>query len=210
MSFRRVAYTTDSKFLLCCSGCVIKVFSTATGAQVRLLKGHKDEVTAVAHHPTSVLQAISASLDGCVVLWDLDDAIVLRVVCIGVPIVAMASLIHTERAFVLTGTGTRPDAPAYCHGLAGNGRVYSVALRVEEEQTAWATSQLSKQTGASQGEAHGFGTFERPWPAQLVQILKAKGATAMVAASCGGESVVVGALCGKLLRLASSLCPEDV
>ena len=82
------SFSTDNKYLLCCSGIVIKVFSCATGAQVRQLEGHTDEVTAVAHNPSNVLQACSASLDGCIVLWDLDDALMLRCFCLGTPIAA--------------------------------------------------------------------------------------------------------------------------
>ena len=86
MSARNAAFSTDSKHLLCCSGCVIKVFSCATGSQLRLLVGHTDEVTSVAHSLTSVLQAFSSSLDGMIMQWDLDDAVMLRCFCIGRPI----------------------------------------------------------------------------------------------------------------------------
>ena len=46
-----ITFTRDptGSFLLAASGSVIKLFSTATGAQVRLLEGHKSTVTAVAH-----------------------------------------------------------------------------------------------------------------------------------------------------------------
>ena len=207
----RMAYTTDSKFLLCCSGCVVKLFSTATGAQVRLLEGHTAEVTAVAHHPTSVLQAFTASLDGRILLWDLDEAIVLRVICVGLPILAMAldAAQPEASAIVLTGGGDEaalPDVPSYCQGLVHAGRVYSVALRVSESQSAWAATQLARSSQPSKLStqpmaAASFGTLVRPWPAAATFLFKARGATALAVGACGGRSSVVGALSGKMLRL---------
>ena len=219
-----VAYTTDSKFLLCGSGCVVKLYSTATGAQVRQLEGHTDEITAVAHHPTSVLQAFSASLDGRIVLWDLDEAIILRVICVGQPILSMAldAAMPEAKAIVLTGSSAMPlDVPAYCHGIMHGSRVYSVALRISEDQSAWAASQLARADGApaataAAGDAkqHGtFGTLARPWPAAATFLFKARGATALAVGACGGNSSVVGALCGKMLRLhdvAAGVPPPDM
>ena len=127
---KRVAYTRDPQgsFLLACSGCVVKVFSAATGVQVRLLKGHTAEVTAVAHSPTSVLQGLSAGLDGQVILWDLDEAIALRTICVGLPIISMVlDSVQLATAYILTGAASSAEAdasmPAYCRGLAAAGRV---------------------------------------------------------------------------------------
>ena len=55
-----VTFTRDASgsFLLAASGTVIKLFSAATGAQVRSLEGHTATVTAVAHSPTAVLQPL--------------------------------------------------------------------------------------------------------------------------------------------------------
>ena len=203
---QRVAYTADSKFLLCCSGNVIKIFSTATGTQVRVLEGHTAEVTAVAHRSTSVLQAFSASLDGRLLLWDLDEAIVLRSICIGLSIVDMAlDAARPDVAFVLTSENVPTDVPGYCQGLAGAGRVCSVALRVSDSQAAWAATQLARGGGGAGGtESSGresFGTLKRPWPAEVTTLFKAQRATALAAATCGGNSSVVGALNGKMLRL---------
>jgi hypothetical protein len=152
----RIAYTSDSKFLLCCSGYVIKLFSTVTGAQVRTLVGHTAEVTAVVQHPTLELQAFSASVDGRILLWDLDEAKVLRVVCVGLPILAMAldAAQPEPTAIVLTGGGGSEappsDVPVYCQGLVHAGRVYSVGLgrKAIESQTDWAASYLARPAAA--------------------------------------------------------------
>ena len=233
----RIAYTSDSKFLLCCSGYVIKLFSTVTGAQVRTLVGHTAEVTAVVQHPTLELQAFSASVDGRILLWDLDEAKVLRVVCVGLPILAMAlDAAQTEpTAIVLTGGGGSEappsDVPVYCQGLVHAGRVYSVGLgrKAIESQTDWAASYLARLAAArpavegaeeeDEGMAvvgpsattssggggaaisAGFGSSARPWPAAATFLFKARGATALAVGRCGGGSSVVGALCGKMLRL---------
>ena len=128
------SFSTDNKYLLCCSGNVVKVFSCKTGAQVRMLEGHTDQVTAVAHNPANILQACSASLDGCIMLWDIDGALMLRCFCLGLPIAAMAidSTMPTD-AFVLTADlPPSPTTPAYARGLAVPGRAYSVQLALDK------------------------------------------------------------------------------
>ena len=128
------SFSTDNKYLLCCSGNVVKVFSCKTGAQVRMLEGHTDQVTAVAHNPANILQACSASLDGCIMLWDIDGALMLRCFCLGLPIAAMAidSTMPTD-AFVLTAElPPSPTTPAYARGLAVPGRAYSVQLALDK------------------------------------------------------------------------------
>ena len=122
-----ISYTTDSKYLLCGSGTVIKLFSCATGALLRSLEGHTKRVTAVAHSTTNRLQAFSAGLDGFVILWDLDDAIILRCFCLGQPISSMAC--HASdptKAYVITSSGGVPElTPAYAKEPAHQYRVYS-------------------------------------------------------------------------------------
>jgi hypothetical protein len=128
------SFSTDNKYLLCCSGNVVKVFSCKTGAQVRMLEGHTDQVTAVAHNPANILQACSASLDGCIMLWDIDGALMLRCFCLGLPIAAMAidATMPTD-AFVLTADlPPSPTTPAYARGLAVPGRAYSVKLALDK------------------------------------------------------------------------------
>lgn len=227
-----VAFTRDGagSFLLACSGCSVKVYSSTTGAEVRVLSGHTAEVTAVAQSPTSVLQAISAGLDGRIILWDLDEGIALRTICVGLPIVSMVlDTVQRDCAYVLTGEGggssdstsggdgagngegvdpTGSDGvPAYCRGIAASGRVYSLPLRVTQAQADWAAQQQKQAAPPSGGDssgsaaAGGFGTLLRPWPAELTKLFSAKGGTCLACSSCGGASAIVGALAGKLLKL---------
>ena len=99
-----ISYTHDGSFLLAASGHVVKLFSAATGVQVRTLAAHTASVTAVAHSPTAILQAYSAALDGRVILWDLDEAAPLRTICVGLPILSMVlDPTRPETAFILTG-----------------------------------------------------------------------------------------------------------
>ena len=75
-----LVHTADGKYVLAAAGVHVKLFSCETGALVRLLSGHSAAVTAVDRADDNVLQAVSASLDGCIVVWGLDDAVALRVV----------------------------------------------------------------------------------------------------------------------------------
>ena len=180
---------------------------------MRLLEGHTATVTAVAHSPTVVLRALSAGLDGRLIVWDLDEAAALRVVCVGLPILSMAiDAAAPDSAFVLTGAALKAgsaaaaaaDVPGYCHGLAAAGRVYAVSLGVSEAQATWAATHGAKAAGKAAkaaGASSSFGSLARPWPAELSKLFTARGATALAVGACGGARAVVGALAGKLVKL---------
>ncbi|KAL1528976.1 hypothetical protein AB1Y20_010297 [Prymnesium parvum] len=207
---RNVAFSSDSKYLLCCSGCVVKLFSCATGAQLRLLVGHSDEVTAVAHSTTSVLQAFSAALDGLIIQWDLDEAVLLRCFSVGRPILAFSlTSAAPDLGFVLLGGAAAPQSPAYCRDLAKADFVYSVALRVSKRHAARAHTLAAPPPDAADAAGartpppsrrpHAdlpLGTAERPWPADLRALFRAAQPTALAVGACGGASAVVAVLSG--------------
>ena len=85
-----LVHTADGKYVLAAAGVHVKLFSCETGALVRLLSGHSAAVTAVDRADDNVLQAVSASLDGCIVVWGLDDAVALRRFCVGRPVAALS------------------------------------------------------------------------------------------------------------------------
>ena len=211
------SFSTDNKYLLCCSGNVVKVFSCKTGAQVRMLEGHTDQVTAVAHNPANMLQACSASLDGCIMLWDLDGALMLRCFCLGLPIAAMVidTTMPTD-AFVLTADlPPSPTTPAYARGIAIPGRAYSVKLALDKASAKQGRARAAKgerQSGGSEGDEAGadadadadageamLGSLARPYPAKVKSLFKVKGAASLSVSSCGMTSPVLAVAAGTQL-----------
>ncbi|XP_062390523.1 WD repeat-containing protein 75 [Sardina pilchardus] len=81
--------TIDSRFLLCVSGDLVKVYSTKTQEVVRVLEGHTNQVTGIALNPANHLQVYSCSADGTIMLWDFMDGILIKTFVIGYPICAL-------------------------------------------------------------------------------------------------------------------------
>ncbi|KAJ3374548.1 WD repeat-containing protein 75 [Allomyces arbusculus] len=85
-------FTADSAHFLCIASSSIKLFSVRTGQQLRVLsppdhaQSHQGNVTALALSPKNPLQVYSASVDGTVRLWDINDGALLKIWSIGVPI----------------------------------------------------------------------------------------------------------------------------
>uniref|UniRef100_A0AAY4EFX1 WD repeat-containing protein 75 second beta-propeller domain-containing protein n=1 Tax=Denticeps clupeoides TaxID=299321 RepID=A0AAY4EFX1_9TELE len=71
--------SVDSRFLLCASGDLVKVFSTSTEEWVHVLQGHTNVVTGITLNPANQLQVYSSSADGTVRLWDFTDGILIKV-----------------------------------------------------------------------------------------------------------------------------------
>ena len=100
-----LVHTADGKYVLAAAGVHVKLFSCETGALVRLLSGHSAAVTAVDRADDNVLQAVSASLDGCIVVWGLDDAVALRRFCVGRPVAAVVIAVLRRRTAPADGFG---------------------------------------------------------------------------------------------------------
>ncbi|ORZ30942.1 WD40-repeat-containing domain protein [Catenaria anguillulae PL171] len=85
-------FTADSAHFLCIASSSIKLFSVRTGQQIRVLsppdhpQSHTANITALALSPKNPLQLYSASVDGSIRLWDINDGALLKVWKFGVPI----------------------------------------------------------------------------------------------------------------------------
>ncbi|GAB4821000.1 hypothetical protein N2152v2_008046 [Parachlorella kessleri] len=81
----------DGKLLLVCVGSAIRVYSAVTAELLNFLDGHTGEVTSLALHPTIPSQFYSASLDGTIALWDLQDpaGVPMKSYTVGEPIESM-------------------------------------------------------------------------------------------------------------------------
>ncbi|KAL3928227.1 MAG: hypothetical protein SGPRY_002479 [Prymnesium sp.] len=216
---RNLSFSTDSKHLLVCSGSVVKVFSCSTGSLLRLLVGHSEDVTSARHSPSSLLQAFSSSLDGLIIQWNVDEAIPLRIFCVGKPILSLSlSPLDPQRGFVIVGNSSPPHTPPYCSHLAQGDTVYRISLQLSKRHTARAFGLLAKAKGEGGGEGGGdgegegigeeegkqgegsevaFGGADQPWPAELTPLFKSFEPTRLDVSCCGGEGVVVAVLSGK-------------
>uniref|UniRef100_A0A7S0P4M7 WD repeat-containing protein 75 second beta-propeller domain-containing protein n=1 Tax=Calcidiscus leptoporus TaxID=127549 RepID=A0A7S0P4M7_9EUKA len=208
-----IAYTKDSKYIIAPAASALKLFSCSSGELLRVLNAHTEQVTAVCHSPTNSLQGISASLDGRIIVWDLDDAVPLRTFALGVPIAAMVSdATLPGKVIVLTSSGEAPEwTPPYVrkHTLKA-GHVYEVSLRllskgVKKVHAAYEEAVRKRSTSneceldhvagrmkdgqmRAQAGDDAFGGIERPWLPQAAPLLKVQGATSLVVGACGGRS----------------------
>uniref|UniRef100_A0A673GCW2 WD repeat-containing protein 75-like n=1 Tax=Sinocyclocheilus rhinocerous TaxID=307959 RepID=A0A673GCW2_9TELE len=78
VNLRPPIISTDSRFLLCASGDLVKVYSTRTEEWLHSLQGHTNQVTGIALNPANHLQVYSCSVDGTVKLWDFIDGILIK------------------------------------------------------------------------------------------------------------------------------------
>ncbi|KAI9217727.1 hypothetical protein BC828DRAFT_408240 [Blastocladiella britannica] len=85
-------FTADSAHFLCIASSSIKLYSVRTNQQIRVisppdhLQSHTANITAVALSPRNPLQTYSASVDGSIRLWDINDGALLKVWKLGTPI----------------------------------------------------------------------------------------------------------------------------
>ncbi|XP_005996584.1 WD repeat-containing protein 75 isoform X2 [Latimeria chalumnae] len=89
INYRRAVFSIDSKYLLCASGDLVKVYSTATEESVHLLQGHKDLVTGILLNPRNHLQLYSSSSDSTIKLWDFTDGILIKTFLVGYTLYAI-------------------------------------------------------------------------------------------------------------------------
>ena len=99
-----------------------------------------------------MLQAVSASLDGCMgVVWGLDDAVALRRFCVGRPVAALS--IAASTAYFVTaaaGDAPLPELPPYARALpVAAERVYAAPLRQTEKSARGAAAFVARAGGGA-------------------------------------------------------------
>lgn len=89
INLRAPIISQDSRFVLCTSGDLIKVYSTRTEEWIHNLQGHTKQVTGIALNPANHLQVYSCSADGTVKLWDFIDGILIKTFVFGYPLFSL-------------------------------------------------------------------------------------------------------------------------
>ena len=93
-------------YFLAAAGPAVKIYSVATGNLVSTLSplgtasrpsrptGYGDAITAMALNPHNAFQLYTSSLDGCIRVWDLIDAILMQTIDMEDPILQLA--VHAQ------------------------------------------------------------------------------------------------------------------
>ena len=89
---RPLCYAADGRHFYAPCGSDVRVYSARSGDHVATLRGHADAVTAVAVDPSNARQLYSASLDGTVKLWRLDDGACARTIAVDEPVEHMVRM----------------------------------------------------------------------------------------------------------------------
>ncbi|VDB86572.1 unnamed protein product [Peniophora sp. CBMAI 1063] len=123
-------FTPDGAYFFSVLGSSLNVYSAATGAVVSTLGGHTAPITSAILSPHNAYQLITASLDGCIKLWDFLDGVLLQTFSIQQPIhFLVAHELFKDTLFV--SAVRRKKAKA---GAAGDdGLVLRVSLRPTPE-----------------------------------------------------------------------------
>ncbi|KIP12046.1 hypothetical protein PHLGIDRAFT_399665 [Phlebiopsis gigantea 11061_1 CR5-6] len=96
-------FTRDGSYFFSASGPAVKIHSVETGSVVSTLNpanssskpaaptGYGDAVTSMVLSPHNPFQLLTASMDGCIRLWDFVDAVLLQTIDIAKPILQIAA-----------------------------------------------------------------------------------------------------------------------
>ncbi|XP_078408023.1 WD repeat-containing protein 75 [Cetorhinus maximus] len=121
ISYRRPVFSADSRYLLCASGDLVKVYITATQECVHILKGHKNLVTGFQLNPKNHLQLYSTSLDGTIKLWDFTDGILIKTFIVDFKLLALYTSAADEKSIFAI-------VPKYNDDDSGKFQLISISL----------------------------------------------------------------------------------
>uniref|UniRef100_A0A673GCJ1 WD repeat-containing protein 75-like n=1 Tax=Sinocyclocheilus rhinocerous TaxID=307959 RepID=A0A673GCJ1_9TELE len=142
VNLRPPIISTDSRFLLCASGDLVKVYSTRTEEWLHSLQGHTNQVTGIALNPANHLQVYSCSVDGTVKLWDFIDGILIKTFIIGYPLFAIyVSEKHEGVLFLHVSMAT--DSKNECFQLVAVHLPKSAEQEVEAKEMSVVSSHIS-------------------------------------------------------------------
>ncbi|XP_049848257.1 WD repeat-containing protein 75-like [Schistocerca gregaria] len=106
-----IVFTNDSKYFFCACGSTVKMFSTTTGEQTRVLNGHDAVVIGMAINPGNPLQLYSFGKDQKICLWDYNDAIILSTFFTGLSVEHFAFNPKFNDVVYLSSVGPREGKP---------------------------------------------------------------------------------------------------
>ncbi|XP_056610675.1 WD repeat-containing protein 75 [Triplophysa dalaica] len=89
INLRAPIISYDSRYVLCTSGDLVKVYSTRTEEWIHTLQAHTNQITGIALNPANHLQVYSCSVDGTVKLWDFIDGILIKTFVFGYPLFSL-------------------------------------------------------------------------------------------------------------------------
>ncbi|XP_016305422.1 WD repeat-containing protein 75 [Sinocyclocheilus anshuiensis] len=142
VNLRPPIISTDSRFVLCASGDLVKVYSTRTEEWLHSLQGHTNQVTGIALNPANHLQVYSCSADGTVKLWDFIDGILIKTFIIGYPLFAIyVSEKHEGVLFLHVSMAT--DSKNECFQLVAVHPPKSAEQEVEAKEMSVVSSHIS-------------------------------------------------------------------
>uniref|UniRef100_UPI00398E8318 WD repeat-containing protein 75 n=1 Tax=Pristiophorus japonicus TaxID=55135 RepID=UPI00398E8318 len=98
INYCRPVFSADCRYLLCASGDLVKIYSTATEECVHVLEGHNNLVTGIQLNPKNHLQLYSVSLDGTVKLWDFTDGILIKTFVMDLELLALYTTAADEKS----------------------------------------------------------------------------------------------------------------
>ncbi|GAB1603818.1 WD repeat-containing protein 75-like [Argonauta hians] len=104
----------DSRWLICASNTVVKVYSLKTGECVHDLRGHTKRVTGLLVHPKNKLQILSCSMDETIIVWDYNDGVQLKKYKLHAPIGAMLPMPSSGTANLILMMKNKSDSFDLC------------------------------------------------------------------------------------------------
>ncbi|KAF8061314.1 ycf24 [Scenedesmus sp. PABB004] len=154
---RPLCFSSDGRLLLAPCGADIRVYSARSGDQLATLRGHAAEVTAVVQEPGGARTFLSASLDGTLRQWDVEEGTNTATWTVGEPI---ESMVYSKPA------GLAYVSVHYKRGQSG--RVVPFALPSGEEAPGRVKTSRAGRLVLSPSGAH-VGAIDRNslfvWPA---------------------------------------------
>ncbi|EPT01493.1 hypothetical protein FOMPIDRAFT_1120096 [Fomitopsis schrenkii] len=136
--------TKDGRYFFTVSGSSVQIYSSTAGQVVSTLshsesdtanasQGHSvpDAITCAILSPHNAFQLITGSSEGCIRLWNFMDAVLLRTIDIGRPIMHIAAHeLYADHVFVSVGRGTKKKSSKARHDtFEENGSVMRVCMQ---------------------------------------------------------------------------------
>uniref|UniRef100_A0A8C2Q905 WD repeat domain 75 n=1 Tax=Cyprinus carpio TaxID=7962 RepID=A0A8C2Q905_CYPCA len=134
--------SNDSRFVLCASGDLVKVYSTRTEEWLHSLQGHTNQVTGITLNPANHLQVYSCSVDGTVKLWDFIDGILIKV---QLDLISLFNEVEVhETVEIFLSSGLCVSACPECFQLVSVHLPKSAEQEVEAKEMSAVSSHISK------------------------------------------------------------------
>ncbi|CAL5220765.1 g2829 [Coccomyxa viridis] len=185
----------DGQHIFAACAATVRIYSALTSALLAELRGHTEDVTAIALDPNSPTKVYSASLDGTVRHWEVSEGKLLQTFAVNAPVKSLVVPAQGVHAYVVTAHATGHNKGRVMRLSTVTGAVDPRAIATSKPRALAVSQSGGYVSTVDKHTVHVWSTQHPEWPSLKLHSTKA---LTCVALDAREERIAAGDVSGRI------------